>query len=90
MGAELDACEGGNYMIPPYDIFRTEPNGSSRWVEAASTLDEAKARIQAMAAISPGEYLIVSQRTGNKLVMKFNGADEAAKSFSASSQGEET
>jgi hypothetical protein len=77
-------------MIPPYDIFRTEPNGSSRWLEAASTLDDAKARIQAMAAIAPGEYLIVSQRTGNRLVMKFNGADEAAKSFSASSQGEET
>jgi hypothetical protein len=76
-------------MIPPYDIFRMEPNGSSCWLQAVSTLDDAKARIQAMAAISPGEYLIVSQRTGNRLVMKFNGPDEAANSFPPSSQGGE-
>jgi sarcosine oxidase gamma subunit len=76
-------------MIPPYDIFKTEPNGSSRWIEAASTLDGAKARAQTLAAVSPGEYLIVSQRTGNRLVMKSNGAGEAARNQSASSHGDE-
>jgi hypothetical protein len=77
-------------MIPPYDIFKTEPNNSARWIEAASTLDGAKARVQALAEVSPGEYLIVSQRTGNRLVMKFNGACEAANRQSSSSHGEDT
>jgi hypothetical protein len=63
-------------MIPPYDIFQM--GGSLVWIEAAATLDGAKARIQELAATSPGEYLIVNQRTGSKLVMKSDRTFEAA------------
>jgi hypothetical protein len=56
-------------MIPPYDIFMVETTGS-RWIEAAATLEGAKARVQQLGALSQGEYLIMSQKTGNKLVIR--------------------
>jgi hypothetical protein len=60
-------------MIPPYDIFKVETTGS-RWIEAAATLEDAKACVQRLGALSPGEYLIMSQKTGNKLVIKLDSA----------------
>ena len=60
-------------MIPPYDIFKLETTGS-RWIEAAATLESAKARVQQLGGLSPGEYLIRSQITGSKLIIKPYGA----------------
>jgi hypothetical protein len=53
-------------MIPPFDIFYTDDDGP-RWLESAHTLDDAKLRIQHLGAECPGEYLILSQRTGHKI-----------------------
>jgi hypothetical protein len=64
-------------MFSPFDIFLAETGGSVRWLEAAATLEDAKARVQELAVRSPGEYLILSQKTGNKLTIKFDGVDEA-------------
>lgn len=64
-------------MIPPLDVFRVEADGHLRWLEAAQTLDAAKARIAALGTISPGEYVIYSQKTGNKTVIK-TGKDQRA------------
>jgi hypothetical protein len=64
-------------MFPPFDIFLTEAGGSVRWLEAAATLENAKARVQELAVRSPGEYLILSQKTGNKLTIRVDGVDEA-------------
>ena len=61
-------------MIPPFDIFRTEADGSVLWQEAATTLEEAKARAQQLAKNLPGEYLILSHPTGNKLIVKSDPA----------------
>ena len=62
-------------MIPPLDVFKVEADGHLRWLEAAQSLEAAKSRIAALAATSPGEYVIYSQRTGNKTVIR-TGKDQ--------------
>lgn len=54
-------------MIAPFDIFKTEADGQVLWVEAVPDLETAKARVQAMGLASPGRYMILSQKTGNRL-----------------------
>ena len=61
-------------MVPPFDIFRVEKDGSLIWCEAAATLEIAKARVEGMAAARPSQYVIYSQKTGHRLVIKGNGA----------------
>jgi hypothetical protein len=52
-----------------FDIFRIETNGGVLWIESAATLENAKARVQELGMRSPGEYLLLNQETGNKLVI---------------------
>jgi hypothetical protein len=59
-------------MTAPFDIFQTESNGSVRWIGSAETLADAKARIQENSLRSPGEYLLLNQLTGRKLVIKLD------------------
>jgi DNA-binding NarL/FixJ family response regulator len=65
-------CEISNNkvsMLPSFDIFKVESNGL-RWVEAAVDLERATARVKALAASSPGEYIILDQNTGEKISIK--------------------
>lgn len=50
------------------DVFRLE-TGGVLWLESAATLESAKARVQELAVYSPGEYLVVDQKTGDKHVI---------------------
>jgi hypothetical protein len=59
------------------DIFRVETDGV-RWIESAATLEDAKVRVQELAVRSPTEYLVLDQKTGNKLVIKPDGVDGTA------------
>ena len=54
-------------MIAPFDIFRLGADGHPVWVEAVPTLDAAKIRVQSLGATFPGQYMIFSQKTGNKI-----------------------
>jgi hypothetical protein len=63
-------------VTPPIDIFLVE-TGSVRWLETAASIEEAKARIQEVAVHSPGEYLLLNQKTGNKIVLRPNAANSA-------------
>jgi hypothetical protein len=56
-------------MFYPLDIFKTDPDGSVLWRGAAETLVAAKARIQSLALSSPGEYLILDQHTGQRVLV---------------------
>jgi hypothetical protein len=56
-------------VIPLIDIFRKDPSGLL-WIEAVQTQEEAKIRVQELAASVPGEYLIFSQGTGNRLPVR--------------------
>lgn len=60
--------------IPAYDIFKAEADGAVLWLESAVTIDEARARAQKLAADLPGEYFILSHRTGNKLGIEPGGS----------------
>lgn len=62
-------------MTARLDIFLVE-TGGVRWVEAATTLERAKARVQEIAVRAPGEYLVLDHQTGSKLVMKLDSADQ--------------
>jgi hypothetical protein len=61
------------------DVLRVETSGL-RWLEAAATLEDAKARVRELAVRSPGEYFLLDQRTGNKLVIQIGGVKGQARS----------
>jgi hypothetical protein len=54
-------------MTAPFDIFEAEIGGTVVWLGSAITLEDAKARIEKVAVRTSGEYLVLNQRTGNKL-----------------------
>ena len=62
-------------MNAPFDIFRTEINGGVLWIESAATLEDAKARVQELGMRSPGEYLLLNQEKGDKLVIRLDGVN---------------
>jgi hypothetical protein len=56
-------------MLLPFDIFKMENDGV-RWMEAATDLERAKARVKLLAASLSGEYLIANKETGEKISIK--------------------
>jgi hypothetical protein len=56
-------------MMPPFDILKVE-SGRVRWMEAVADLERAKARVKALTVSSPGEYIILNQKTGEKTSVK--------------------
>jgi hypothetical protein len=42
-------------------------DGELRFVEAAQTLDDAKARVQSLSKLWPGEYVIYDEATGERV-----------------------
>jgi hypothetical protein len=64
-------------MVPPFDILRVLQDGAPLWMEAAQTLEDAKARVQQLAAVLPGPYVIFSQKTGNKILLAADGKGSA-------------
>jgi hypothetical protein len=45
------------------DILREFDDGSRKWMEAATNAEDARARVRALAAQSPGVYVIFDHRT---------------------------
>jgi hypothetical protein len=60
-------------LTAPFDIFENEKTGTVLWVGSAKTIDEARVRIRQVAPQSPAEYLVLNQKTGDKIVIKFEG-----------------
>jgi hypothetical protein len=61
----------------PFDVFRVDGDGVL-WLQSAATIEDAKAHI-AQAGSSAGEYLLVNQVTGNKIVLKIGSPEERGK-----------
>jgi hypothetical protein len=59
-------------MIAPFDIFK-DKQGSLIWCGTAATLEEAQAKVRDLAASEKTEYVIFSQKTGNRLVIQPDG-----------------
>jgi hypothetical protein len=55
-------------VLPPLDIFKMQ-EGTYVWKAAAETFELAKSKVQQLAAIAPGDYMIFSQTTGKKTVI---------------------
>ena len=56
-------------MVPPLDIFHVTAAGELVWKGAADDLPAAHRQIQVLVLSGPGDYVIYSQKTGNKTVV---------------------
>ena len=57
-------------MLPLLDIFRVENDGHLVWRSAAECLETAQRRVRILMASEPGDYVIYSQETGRKTVVR--------------------
>jgi hypothetical protein len=60
-------------MVPLFDIFKLQKDRSLRWCEAADTLEAARIRVAALGELSPAEYVIFNQQTGQRVVIEVGG-----------------
>ena len=58
-------------MIPTYDIFRLEADGT-HWVDAVISVEDAKTRIQELVELTPGQYIVLNQKTQEQFIVKGN------------------
>jgi hypothetical protein len=63
-------------LIPPFDIFKSEMNGTVLWKGSAETLEVARLSVKVLMVSSPGSYIIHSQKTGHKLLVNPDGSTE--------------
>ena len=54
-------------MRLPFCIFKVQGDGNLHFVEAVQSLDSAKTRVQALAELWPGEYVIINVATGERV-----------------------
>jgi hypothetical protein len=51
-------------MRPKFDIFKRLRDGTSIWILAVEGLEEARNRMNRLAVVVPGDYLIYSEEKG--------------------------
>jgi hypothetical protein len=51
-------------MRPKFDIFKRLRDGTSLWILAVEGLEEARHRMNRLAVVVPGDYLIYSEERG--------------------------
>jgi hypothetical protein len=54
-------------------IFKLRSDRSLHFVEAVLTLDDAKARVQALGELWPGKYVIHNEATGERISIMVGG-----------------
>jgi len=57
-------------MTDPFDIFEVDAGNAVRWLGAAATLAETYAQIQRQEAWTSGRYVVVDQKTGERLTVE--------------------
>jgi hypothetical protein len=71
-------------MIAPFDLFRTEADGSVKWLGVCADLDAARSRAMELAVKVPAEYFIYSQTSERRLFITPDGQlSERAKNAKA-------
>jgi hypothetical protein len=60
-------------MIAPFDLFRTEADGSVKWLGECADLEAAKSRVVELSKTLPDKYFIYSQTTERKFFIKADG-----------------
>lgn len=56
-------------MLHAFDIFRVDSGGGVLWQGTQENFIRAKTHVQEVAVSSPGQYIILNQRTGEKVVL---------------------
>jgi outer membrane protein assembly factor BamB len=56
-------------VLDSLDIFKMQNDGTYVWKAAATTFEIATSKIEKLASIAPGDYMIFSQTTGKKTVI---------------------
>lgn len=57
-------------MIAPFDIFRVNPaDAALLWCATADSLESAKQRVQELSKKYPGQFVIISIKTGRRLTI---------------------
>jgi hypothetical protein len=74
-------------MFQPLDIFKTDSDGSVLWRGAAEDFVAAKRRIEKLALSSPGEYLILDQKTGQRQRVRVMLKDDSIQARSLKGDG---
>lgn len=54
----------GSEMETIFDIFRRLPDGKPLWIESVQGLRAATARLEYLAAATPGDYFLYSEKSG--------------------------
>lgn len=70
--AALPTSHSGN-MSQPFDIFRIAKGGELHWLEATETLEAAASRVNTLRQRSNGDYMILSHRTGKRILFTASG-----------------
>jgi hypothetical protein len=55
-------------MLRSLDIFKIDPDGGVLWRGAVKSFAVAQARIQILGLSSPGEYIILDEDTGQRML----------------------
>jgi len=55
-------------MLPSLDIFKIDSDGGVLWRGAVKSFAVAQARIQMLGLSSPGEYIILDEDSGQRLL----------------------
>jgi hypothetical protein len=56
-------------VLETLDIFIRTEDGTYVWKAAAENVELATSKIEELAAIAPGDYIIFDQNTGNEVVV---------------------
>jgi hypothetical protein len=52
-----------------FDIFRMLKGGNLRWKKTVETMESARSQVKILQDSSPGRYIIISHRTGERVVV---------------------
>jgi len=58
-------------LLPPLDIFRVTDDGKLLWRTTADSVESAARRIKMLMISEPGDYVVCSQQTGDKTIIRF-------------------
>lgn len=58
-------------MLDPFDVFKVEQNGTVRWLRAIADIERAKSYVSKVLVVAaPADYLILNQRTGERIIIQ--------------------
>jgi hypothetical protein len=70
-------------MADPFDIFELDTKDAPLWLGAAATLAEAHATIRRHGADSSARYLVIDQKTGDKITVDHAGVESTSRAADA-------